>query len=84
MTTTTTGPGRFTGHGDLAPLALPVDLPDRVAAQVTSRLLSPDFDAWAETAARVGHCARPIRLHGSTTRHDSCNGRGAVVLLIDL
>ncbi|MGB3684775.1 MAG: replication initiator [Ornithinimicrobium sp.] len=74
MTTTTTGPGRFTGHSDSAPLALPVDLPDRVADQVTSRLLSPDFDAWSHTAARVGHCAKPIRLRGSTTRYDTTTG----------
>ena len=72
MTTTTAG--RFFGHGEHAPLALPGDLPDRVAGQVTARLLSADFDAWSDTAARVGHCTRPIRLHGSTTRHDTTTG----------
>ena len=34
-------------------------------AQVLARLLSRDFDAWSEAAARVGHCAKPVRLHGS-------------------
>ena len=36
-------------------------------AEVVARLLSPDYDAWSTAAAKVGHCARPIRLRGSTT-----------------
>ena len=72
MTTTTAG--RFFGHGEHSPLAFPQDLPDRVTTQVTARLLSADFDAWSDTAARVGHCTRPIRLQGSTTRHDTSTG----------
>lgn len=75
MTTTTADSGRFFGHGEHVPLALPEDLPSRVAGQVTARLLSPDFDAWSEAAARVGHCARPIRLQGSTTRIDASTGQ---------
>ena len=41
--------------------------------------MSRDFDAWSEAAARVGHCARPIRLHGSSqtvdTRRVRCSRR---------
>ena len=36
----------------------------RVQAQVLARMLSPDFDDWATAAAKVGHCAHPIRLRG--------------------
>ena len=32
--------------------------------QILDRLLREDFDQWAEQAARVGHCAHPIRLTG--------------------
>lgn len=45
-----------------------------VERQITNRLLSRDFDAWSATAARVGHCSRPIRLHGSSTRIDAATG----------
>ncbi|WP_461046900.1 replication initiator [Terrabacter koreensis] len=43
-------------------------------AQVLARLLSRDFDAWSEAASRVGHCARPIRLHGSSRTVDAVTG----------
>ncbi|EWT06049.1 MULTISPECIES: replication initiator [Intrasporangiaceae] len=43
-------------------------------AQVIARLLSRDFDAWSETASRVGHCAKPIRLHGSSQTVDTRTG----------
>ena len=43
-------------------------------AQVVARLLSRDFNAWSEAAARVGHCARPIRLHGSSQTVDAATG----------
>ncbi|MGO4363103.1 replication initiator [Terrabacter sp. RAF57] len=43
-------------------------------AQVLARLLSRDFDAWSEAASRVGHCARPIRLHGSSQTIDVATG----------
>jgi len=32
--------------------------------QILDRLLCEDFDQWADQAARVGHCAHPIRLTG--------------------
>lgn len=43
-------------------------------AQVLARLLSRDFDAWSEAASRVGHCARPIRLHGTSETVDAATG----------
>ena len=56
-----------------APLNLEGAAPD-VRRQVRQRLLSPDFDAWSATAARVGYCARPVRLQGSSTRVDAATG----------
>ncbi|GAA2501209.1 replication initiator [Terrabacter carboxydivorans] len=58
----------------------PLDLGHLDAAtesQVLARLLSRDFDAWSEAAARVGHCAKPIRLHGHS---DTVNARTGEVL----
>ncbi|MGO4604523.1 replication initiator [Terrabacter sp. 2YAF2] len=43
-------------------------------AQVVTRLLSGDFDAWSEAASRVGHCAKPIRLHGHSDTVDVTTG----------
>ncbi|MEO7785232.1 MAG: replication initiator [Terracoccus sp.] len=43
-------------------------------AQVLARLLSRDFDAWSEAASRVGHCAKPIRLHGQSDTVDVKTG----------
>jgi len=43
-------------------------------AQVLARLLSRDFDAWSEAASRVGHCARPIRLHGTSQTVNPATG----------
>jgi len=33
-----------------------------------------DFDAWSTAAARVGHCAKPVRLRGFTCRIDTTTG----------
>jgi hypothetical protein len=55
----------------------PLDLGNLDAAtekQVIARLLSRDFDAWSEAASRVGHCARPVRLHGSSQTVDTRTG----------
>ena len=71
----TAGPG-LVGLGAEAPLDLEGVGPD-VRRQVCQRLLSADFDAWSATAARVGYCARPVRLQGSSTRVDA--GTGEVV-----
>ncbi|GAB3881077.1 replication initiator [Terrabacter terrigena] len=43
-------------------------------AQVIARLLSRDFDAWSEAASRVGHCAKPVRLHGHCDTVDAATG----------
>lgn len=43
-------------------------------AQVVARLLSPDFDAWSVAAARVGFCAKPIRLVGRSDTFDRGTG----------
>jgi len=43
-------------------------------SQATARLLSQDFPAWSDAAARVGHCARPVRLRGSSTTVDTATG----------
>ncbi|AXG14390.1 replication initiation protein [Intrasporangium calvum] len=45
-----------------------------VREQITSRLVSPGFDAWSQTAAQVGYCARPIRLRGYSTTVDAQTG----------
>ena len=42
--------------------------------QILSRLLRDDFDQWAEQAARVGHCAHPIRLTGQSHTLDKATG----------
>jgi hypothetical protein len=42
--------------------------------QILDRLLRDDFDAWAEQAARVGHCAHPIRLTGQQQTIDTTTG----------
>lgn len=55
----------------------PLDLGHLDAAtekQVIARLLSRDFDAWSEAASRVGHCARPVRLHGHSDTVDARTG----------
>jgi len=42
--------------------------------QILSRLLRDDFDAWADQAARVGHCAHPIRLTGEQHTVEAATG----------
>ena len=42
--------------------------------QILDRLLRDDFDVWAEQAARVGHCAHPIRLTGEQHTVDTATG----------
>jgi hypothetical protein len=42
--------------------------------QILDRLLGDDFDQWAEQAARVGHCAHPIRLAGQQHTLDAATG----------
>jgi hypothetical protein len=42
--------------------------------QILDRLLRDDFDHWAEQAARVGHCAHPIRLMGQQQTVEAATG----------
>jgi hypothetical protein len=42
--------------------------------QILDRLLRDDFDAWADQAARVGHCAHPIRLTGEQHTVEAATG----------
>lgn len=42
--------------------------------RVVEFLYAPDFDGWSEAAARVGNCAKPIRLLGSSQRVDTATG----------
>jgi hypothetical protein len=49
-----------------------------VSAQAKSEigelLAAPGFDSWSEALARVGNCAHPIRLHGSSVTVDRATG----------
>lgn len=55
--------GSFPGFGEDAPLDLSGLTPAGFEA-VTGRLADKTFDAFAETAAAVKNCARPVRLTG--------------------
>ncbi|WP_344256768.1 replication initiator [Terrabacter carboxydivorans] len=68
-----TARGTFPGFSEEAGLDLPALTP-RLEQQITARLISRDFDAWATTAARVGHCAKPIRLRGHSQTIDTRTG----------
>lgn len=59
--------------GDDAPLNLPPVSAD-AEHQIRNRLHAPDFDAWSEALSRVGNCARPIRLHGTSQTVDAGTG----------
>ena len=54
-------------------LQLPA-LSPRVEAEVVARMLSRDREAWADQAARVGHCTKPVRLRGRTLAVDTRTG----------
>jgi hypothetical protein len=49
-------------------------LTDPVAVQVGELVRSDELDAWSQALARVGNCARPIRLHGHTQTVDATTG----------
>ena len=67
--------------GEYAPLDLS-GLSEHAATDVSRRLVDGSWRDWSEAAARVGYCARPIRLHGSCVRVDRSTGeRGRHVLL---
>ncbi|EKA62383.1 hypothetical protein B277_02711 [Janibacter hoylei PVAS-1] len=66
-------PFGFPGYSDDAPLDLG-SLGAAARQSVVDRLVGGTFDAWADAAARVGHCAHPIRLVGSSRRVDRATG----------
>jgi hypothetical protein len=49
-------------------------LSPQVHQQVLDRLVSRDFGSWADTLARVGNCAHPVRLRGTSERIDPSTG----------
>jgi hypothetical protein len=63
-----TSASRFAGYGDGSQLS------HRAARQVCARLLSREIWDWADTVARVGNCAHPIKLRGSTETIDPATG----------
>ena len=63
----------FAGFGEDAGLDLDVSTP-AVARQVLARLLSPAFDDFSTQLSRVGFCANPIHLTGSSTTLDNATG----------
>jgi hypothetical protein len=69
------GAGRhgFPGFGEGAPLDLSTLSPGAEAG-LLQRLRDGSFDAWADTAAKVGYCARPVRLTGHSMTIDAATG----------
>jgi hypothetical protein len=63
----------FPGFGEEAPLDLSV-LTATAERGIVDRLRDGSLYAWADTAARVGYCARPVRLTGSSTTIDAATG----------
>ncbi|MGH3347872.1 MAG: replication initiator [Nocardioides sp.] len=64
---------RFPGYGEGAPL----DLSDLTGDQLTSlrvRLVEGSLEAFADTAAQVGYCTRPVRLVGQSETFDEATG----------
>ncbi len=50
------------------------NLPAAAETWLLRRLRDGSFDAWADTAATVGYCARPVRLTGHSTTIDTATG----------
>jgi hypothetical protein len=49
-------------------------LSERALGQIGTRLLSRDFDQWADQVTRVGNCAHPIKLIGSSQTVNAATG----------
>ncbi len=75
MTTNTAAEafGSFPGYGEDAGLELPA-LSSAATAALVGRIRDRSFEAFADAAAAVGYCARPVRLHGSSTTIDTATG----------
>lgn len=63
----------FPGFGEGVPLDLS-GLSDVEAVGLAGRLVDGTMTAFTESAARVGHCARPVRLVGHSTTVDAVTG----------
>jgi hypothetical protein len=64
----------FPGFGEGAPLDLSGLTPVAERA-VVERLRDGSFDAWADTASKVGYCTNPVRLVGGSTTIDARTGQ---------
>jgi hypothetical protein len=65
-------PDLFPGCGADARSGLSVTA--QTQAAIIDLLRSPGIDAWSEALSRVGNCAHPIRLHGSSVTADPVTG----------
>lgn len=63
-------PGSYPGFGEGAPL----ELPEHHGTALAARLRDGSWSAFADTAAAVGYCSNPVRLHGSSTTIDRASG----------
>ena len=63
----------FPGFGEGAPLDLS-GLTPTAEAGIVDRFRDGTFDAWADTAAKVGYCTRPVRLVGGSSTVDARTG----------
>lgn len=72
-TSTGAGAAAFPGFGEGAPLDLS-GLTTAGEAALVARMRDGTFDAWADTAARVGYCSCPVRLTGKSTTIDAATG----------
>ncbi|MDN5716293.1 MAG: hypothetical protein L0G89_03570 [Janibacter sp.] len=66
-------PRGFPGYSDAAPLDLD-GLGPAARQGLMDRVVGGTFTAWADAASRVGHCAHPIKLVGSSSRVDRATG----------
>ena len=75
MTTSalTASAGVFPGYGEDAPLDLG-PLSDAAVAGLVGRIRDGSWHDFADAAARVGNCAHPIRLTGTSTTIDRATG----------
>jgi hypothetical protein len=64
---------RFPGYREDNPLDLG-ELSEAASAGLVRRIRERSFEAFADTAAVVGYCARPVRLIGSCTTIDTATG----------
>ncbi|MBB2893017.1 hypothetical protein FHU39_003035 [Flexivirga oryzae] len=74
MSSDALSPSEFAGFGESAPLDVPGLDSAHAAVWARGRFSSRAWDAWSQAAASVGHCSRPVRLHGSSVTVDRRTG----------